>query len=129
MAKAVARMHIPVVILGPSIKYQLAEPAYVGRFHETGDPQYLDSRFRVLKEFERLDKLERRAFSDIDGVAYISIRDTLCIKDRCPMIVSGAPMQYDEAHLTSEASLAFGEKLWPRVMTALTELDRQQAGK
>jgi len=61
----------------------------------------------------------RRLLAREPNVTFISVLDTMCPADRCPMITNGQPVLRDRDHLSLPGSLLFGKALWPKISAVL----------
>jgi peptidoglycan/LPS O-acetylase OafA/YrhL len=114
-AEKIARSGIPVIVIGASLEYREAGPFYVARYVETGDKRWLDSRRSLKPDLVQFDRLLQRRFAHTPGVTYLSVLDTACRHNTCPMMANGLSVQSDFGHLTVPGSLLMGKLLWPQV--------------
>jgi len=118
---AVHRRGIRVIVLGPSLEYQEAEPLYVARYEVTHDLGFLDSSVRLRDDLYSFDSDARSIFAGINEVSYVSVARSVC-QASCPMIVDGMPVQYDQGHLTAAGSRLFVRMLWPQILPVIANL-------
>lgn len=115
----IAAKGIKVILLGPSPEYTNLVPLYAARYAQTGAPEWLRAKDKLVGEFAPLDRAMRDIAQEIPGVTYISVREIVCSGDACPLMVAGAPVEFDEGHLTLEGSHYFAARLWPRILQSL----------
>jgi peptidoglycan/LPS O-acetylase OafA/YrhL len=118
-ARLIAAKGVRVIVLGPSLAYRQRVPLYVAQFAATGDPAMLDSRGRLRPDLDPLDEKMHALFAQEAGISFISVRDTVCRGDLCPMAANGLPLLFDDTHLTLDGSMRFGQALWPQIRAAL----------
>lgn len=97
------RHGLKVILVGPTVTYDLPLPRLVALAVHRGDPGLVD-RFRD-KDVARLDRAFGRVAA-LHGALYMSPYRALCRQGRCrTQDDGGQPLQFDYGHLTAAGSL------------------------
>jgi len=100
------RRRLPVIVIGPSIEYGDRLPLLLTRYQVSGGEANLSPRNFLRDDAWRLDEKMSRRFAKMPGVTYVSILQTMCPRNRCPLYAApGVPMEFDTHHLTLDASI------------------------
>ncbi len=115
LKQTIARLNglgIPVVLLGPSVQFRATLPSMLVRAQLRHiDPQPEDF---VLPDIFVLDQKMKAALPAQDKFSYISVVDTICPAQQCPLTIGdGIPLAWDHAHLTAEGSVYVMGKVTP----------------
>ena len=105
-------LDIPVVLLGPAVQFRSRLPSMLMRARlRQVDPRPEDF---VLPDIFALDRMMKAALPPHDRFSYISVVDTVCPAQQCPLTVDGGiPLSWDHAHLTAEGSDYVADRLVP----------------
>ncbi len=97
-----------VVLVGPSLQYDTALPRLVvSAMHFGAAP---DS--HLLPFVERSDDILRNMLKDVPLTEYVSPFRLLCPPNApCPVVAAGAPIAWDQGHLTAEGSVLLARRI------------------
>lgn len=110
---------IKVIILGPSMVYKDSVPTILANRMKKGNSDIssgddLESEFIYRKE-----SIMKRFANEQQSVQYISVLDTICPKQTCPMKIGGMPAHFDIVHQTKEGSEYFSDLLFPSIFQTI----------
>jgi hypothetical protein len=105
---------IRVVLLGPAVQFKSRLPSMLLRAQFRGAEIRADD--FVLPDVFALDRMMQAALPVHDGFSYVSVLDTVCPEQQCPVTMGGGvPLSWDHAHLTAEGSDYVTARLLPRL--------------
>lgn len=122
---ALQKANIKIVVFGPSMVYKDSVPTILANRMKKGSTDSnsgndLDSDFIYRKE-----TLLKKFILEQTNVPYISILDTICPNQICPMKVGEVPAHFDIVHQTREGSEYFASFLFPLIISAKQSLVRK----
>jgi hypothetical protein len=95
---------LPVMIVGETPSYLDPVPKILARRMLRGDDDTRAGDEGIGAPFWG-DHYMKERYSGIDGVRYISSRDSFCIDRECPLVTeSGVPVYWDRSHFTREGA-------------------------
>ena len=110
---------IKVVLFGPSIFYKQSLPQLLVPYVLVGNGRFPSSKY-LKPEIFKIDERMSREFSNMDGVHFTSILQTICPGHECPPVIeSGELLQFDNAHLTVEGSIFVVRRVFPAIAAEL----------
>ena len=90
------RRKVPVVVIGPSVEYDLDLPTLIVRAAQEGEPA-LPARFRIAAPFARERRM--RPLVERAGATYFSAIAHECPAGRCALTTgTGVPLHFDHSH-------------------------------
>ncbi|MGJ4945504.1 acyltransferase family protein [Bradyrhizobium sp. HKCCYLS1011] len=96
-----------VIVVGPGLQYDAAMPRLVvSAMHFGAAP---DS--HLLSFVRSSDDILRNLLKDIPETEYISPVRLLCPNATCPTLASGAPIAWDQGHLTAQGSVLLATQI------------------
>lgn len=103
---------VPVGLIGPSMAFSERLPVLLTQPNLLGGT--IDPRQHLDPDLDRVEALLSSQFEQWG--AYFSVLREACAGKQCPLVVAGAPLVWDRAHLTAEGSVL--------VIARLTSLQR-----
>lgn len=111
----VAKLGLPVVLIGPSVQFKGRLPSMLMRAAIRGSEPISSSEFLLPGLFD-LDRSLKTALSDTTNLTYLSALDSICPLGNCPLTVEGGiPLTWDHGHLTATASRYVARSLAPTI--------------
>lgn len=112
-----------VVVAGDSPIYSVPLPHLLARAHQRNDPSYpthsLTDRASLVAAVH--------AIAAEQGSPYLPLQETMCPNGTCVTLVpDGAPMFFDEDHLTPDGSAWLMRRMWPRIAEAVAHPQASQ---
>jgi peptidoglycan/LPS O-acetylase OafA/YrhL len=108
---------IKVVMLGNSPLFNISVPAIVVQRIQSKRPGFASHNDLELEYQRSTESLMSSAFGHRSDVRYVSIFDTVCPDERCPLLANDeTPIYFDSAHLTEAGSLLFATMLTPQIL-------------
>ena len=108
MVRALRAMGQRVVLVGPVLRYKTSAPKLLALALLRGDMSIAQSFFD--NSASKVDN-DVRAIAATEHVPYVSALDILCSPHCLQIAKDGAPIQFDQTHLTDEGSLAVGKAM------------------
>ncbi len=112
-----ARLHaagIRVILLGPVPQYRRPAPEILAERMYRKEPSRLADD-DLTEATRRADRLMAAHFAGTPNVEFVSILATMCPDMNCPMMIDGAPLQFDPTHFTREGVAYYGGRLGARI--------------
>jgi SGNH domain (fused to AT3 domains) len=95
---------LPAIIVGETPRYLNPVPEILARRMLRGDDDTRAEDDGIGAQFWG-DRAMKDRYSGIDGVRYISSRDSFCIDRECPLVTeTGIPVYWDRSHFTREGA-------------------------
>jgi peptidoglycan/LPS O-acetylase OafA/YrhL len=108
-----ARLHaagIRVILLGPVPQFRRPVPEILAeRMYRNQPSRRADD--DLTEATRRADALMREHFAGNPNVEFVSVLATTCPDMNCPMMIDGAPLQFDPTHFTREGVAYYGGRL------------------
>lgn len=123
LLRALNKLRVPVVVLGPSLSYAKRLPDLLVERMRANVP-FVTSAF-LHPEFLAIDADFKNGAVNLHGATHVSIYDLLCTDGVCPALTpEGVPMQWDKHHLTRAGSILVGKQLMPVLEAELNKPHR-----
>ncbi len=109
-----------VVVLGPTITYDLALPRLLARSYRNGQEGKLLADARNYDDIKQLEEHMLRSLKpalDSTGARFVSVLDAVCPNSACDVLTDkNVPIQWDYGHYTHEGAMQVMAKLAPAVV-------------
>lgn len=116
--KQLQALKIPVVIIGSSPRFRSAVPSILANRLIKGDHSATAEQDLVRGDLQR-DRAMNQRLSGMAGVTYISMLETFCQNDDCPIADEhGVPYFWDKDHLTLDGARLAVARMFPDEMHA-----------
>jgi len=124
LLRALNKLGLPVVVLGPSLGYSKRLPDLLVK-HLRANVPFITRDF-LHAEPLAIDADFKRGAIKLYGATFVSIYDLLCTDGACPALTpEGTPMQWDSHHLTRDGSILAGKRLMPVLEAELGKARRR----
>ncbi len=113
---------VPVILIGPGLVFQESLPAILARRLLYGEGTTFDPASFLAAGWEAGDETLFKRFGYLQGVHYLSVRQSMCPNGRCPvMATSSVPLVWDNSHLTLEGSLLVAQRLFGKTILKIVD--------
>lgn len=108
-----------VIVLGPGPFYDTPVPVLLAQL-KMAKSSSNSADAHLLRELRSVDAAMKSQLVSLPGVIYISVLETMCEPDGCPLATStGVPVHWDSAHLTAEGAEFFLGRFGPTIRDAI----------
>ncbi len=116
-----AKENIQMVLLGPSPIFKRSVPVVISEQIKNGELIKATRELLAADYLMDADQKMIKRFGEKKGIKYISVMDTICVNQICPLITADRdPVHFDNEHLTESGSRLFGNKLTPLILDVKT---------